>query len=168
MLDSFLLKPVNSRFLISIRNMSISSLGNCFFGIGVVVYSINKLGITIGVGQVLGYILLILSGILIMHSILFIASTTAIFFVKTGGLINTVFDIFQFGMKPDVIYNRITKIILTYIFPVLLIFNLPAKFLLNKITFESSLWGILFALTLVIISNYFWKVALRRYSSVSS
>jgi len=168
LLDSFLIKPINTRFLISIRNINFSSLFNAAFGIFVVSLSIQELDLTLNFFYITIYILFIINGVLIMYSILFIGATLSIYFSRTEGLMNTFFEIFQFGMKPDIIYEGTVKFVMTYIIPVLVIVNFPTKILLNKLSIINSLWGFGISILLLIISHVFWKISLKKYTSATS
>lgn len=168
LMDSFLLKPVNTRFLISLRNVNFSSLINAVFGILVVLISLKKLNIILNLLNVFIYILLIINGVIIMYSLLFIGATMSIYFIRTEGLMNTFFEIFQLGMKPDIIYEGIVKLIITYIIPVLVIVNFPVKLILNRLSISDLIWGFGVTILLMTISHVFWKVSLKKYTSTTS
>ncbi|MCK4261440.1 MAG: ABC-2 family transporter protein, partial [Halanaerobiales bacterium] len=114
-LDGFLLKPVSAKYLISVRNISLSSLGNVIFGIFLVVLAANKLQLPFSIIHLLGYLLLLINGVVIMYSSLFLMATLSIYFIRTEGIMNMLFEVFQFGMKPDMIYQGASRFILTYI-----------------------------------------------------
>jgi ABC-2 type transport system permease protein len=57
---------------------------------------------------------------------------------------------------------------LTFIVPVAFITTFPAAALIHKLEPVYALYGIGFALALLLLSAWFWKFALRFYASASS
>jgi len=167
-LDNFLLKPINSKFFISIRQISFSSFFNIFFGIFFVCYSSIQLNLDITIINITLYTLLVINGVVIMYSLLFIGAILSIHFSMTEGLMSAIFDLFQFGMKPEIIYNGILKLIITYIIPLLVIVNTPAKLLIDKISIYGVIWSFIASIGLYLFSNILWKKSLKKYSSATS
>lgn len=58
-LDGLLTKPVNPVFMLALRQFNLGLFSGVFFGIGFLIYAIKKGGLFVGVGEVLGYILLL-------------------------------------------------------------------------------------------------------------
>ena len=158
-LDNVLLKPINSRFYISVRRINVSSLLNMFFGIGLIIFFGQKMNMSYNIGKLAVYLLLVVNGVLIMYSILFMAATLSIYVNKSEGLITTLFDIFNLGMKPDSIYGGIFKTIITYVVPLLIIVNFPVKYMTQKLADYNVLWSIIVTVLLLLVSDIFWKIS---------
>ncbi len=167
-LDDILLKPVNSRILISMKQISLSSMINLIFGICLVIYSYMNLNITIRVSNVILYLILVINGVMIMYSILFMATTLSIFFGKTEELIMALFDIFQFGMKPEGIYKGVFKKVITYIIPLLVIANFPTIAVIGRLSMIHIVWGMIVTILLLVFSNILWNISLKKYCSATS
>ena len=167
-LDSFLLKPVSARYLMSVRNVNFSSLGNAIFGVVLVVVSVIKLGLSLSMVRVVSYILFILNGLTIIYSILFIVAALSIYFINTEGAMNIFFDIFQFGMKPDMIYRGVVKIVITYVIPLLVMVNFPVRILLNSLNLLDAIWGLSIGVLCFVLSEVIWRTSLKRYVGASS
>jgi ABC-2 type transport system permease protein len=70
---------------------------------------------------------------------------------------------------PDEAFRGAFKAVFTFALPVLLVSNVPVRVLADKVT---SLEGLLVLLGLGVvwslISEWFWRVSVRRYTSASS
>jgi len=167
-LDSFLLKPINPKYLISIKNLNFSSVASLIFGIVIIITSFCNLHIHISLLQLFLYIGFILNGVIIMYFILFSCAILSVYFIKTEGLIETFFNIFQFGMKPDIIYNYALKLVITYVIPVIVIVNFPAKLIIEGFSLMNFVWGFVVTVLMSVISSVLWKCSLKKYTGASS
>jgi len=70
---------------------------------------------------------------------------------------------------PDEAFKGAFKAFFTFALPVLLVSNVPVRVLADKLTSPVS-WLCLFGLGLVwaLISEWFWRLSVRRYTSASS
>lgn len=167
-LDQVLLKPIYSGFIVSLRSISFSSLGNVLLGFGVVIYGLIGQSQPISFIQIIMYLLFIVLGVSIMYSILFICATLAIYITRTEKLIEAIFGIFQISMKPDIIYKGFVKTVLTYIIPILLVVNFPTRIIIDQISLSNLLWGGFISIFFVALSQWFWMFSIKRYKSASS
>src|SRR5262252_8985543 len=74
-LDFLLLLPVNSRFIVSMRQIDLGSFINALFGVAVMGYAASKLGITPSAQHIAGFLALCVAGILIHYSLMFLLAT---------------------------------------------------------------------------------------------
>src|SRR5665213_3679593 len=76
-LDFMLLLPVNTRFLISLRQVDLGGFVNAASALGVMAYAGRQLHLVPTLAQVAGFLLLCLAGILIHYSLMFLLSAVA-------------------------------------------------------------------------------------------
>lgn len=156
-LDFALLKPIDTQFLVSLRRVSWSSLGNLFVGLGLLIYSCWQLAsrdgrphelsqlvrlsfglpvpeiepIAIGPVTVLLYIFYCLCGVAFMYSLMISLSATSIWLGRNTSLYDFWFYITNFARYPMEIYDgawgRPLRFAFSYILPVLLVVYVPAR-----------------------------------------
>ena len=70
---------------------------------------------------------------------------------------------------PDEAFKGAFKAVFTFALPVLLVSNVPVRVLADKAT-SPLMWGSLLALGAVwaVLSEWFWRISVRRYTSASS
>jgi ABC-2 type transport system permease protein len=168
-LDFMLLLPVNTRFIVSLRQVDLGGFVNAGSALAVVIFAMSKLGIVPGIADVIWYLLLILSGVLIHYSLMLLLSTLSFWTVRAQGIVWGYYSLFNIARYPDAAFRGAFKIIFTFALPMLLIGNVPARLLAS--TLENP-WrmGLVFGMCAVcfIVSEAGWRFALKRYTSASS
>lgn len=167
-LDLILLKPASSKFLLSLKRLNFSSVASLMFGIVMVIASYYNLNTNASFLIILLYLGFICNGVMIMYSILFSCAILSIHFLKTEGLIEVFFEIFQFGMKPEMIYGYGLRMIITYIIPVIVIVNFPVILIIEGFSLRNFLWGFMITILMILGSSMLWKNSLKKYTSASS
>lgn len=167
-LDIFLLKPINSRFLISFQTINWSSLITFLFGVSFTIYSVFQLENIPCIKNVAIYVVLIINGILLMYYLMFIGAIFSFYFYRTEMLMESVFEIFQIGMKPEFIYGQGLRMLFTYVVPVLVIVNYPAKILFDELSFFDLFWATGITVVLHLLTSFFWNYSLKKYNSATS
>ncbi len=176
-LDFALLKPIDTQFLLSLRKINWSSLGNFLVAILVLVYAtrhINHSQFT-WVQYVL-YPFYIVCGVLILYSIMFSLASTSIWLGRNQTLYDFWFYITNFSRYPLEIYSGnplgvALQTVFTYVIPVLLVINVPARMMAKPLT-DQYAYLAAFALVATVLclvaSRWVFKRALDSYRSASS
>jgi ABC-2 type transport system permease protein len=169
-LDLALLQPIDSQFAVSTRRFGLDSLVSAGVSIFVVAVSLAKLGVAPGPLQVMLYVLCVVLGLGVHYSILFGLATMSIWIIRAHGLIYGYFNIFNIGRTPDTVFRGLFKLFFSWVIPVIIVANVPARVLARG--FESpwpSIIHLFLATALVIVTTRtFWFFALRRYAGASS
>ncbi len=168
-LDFMLLLPVNTRFLISFRQVDLGGFVNAVGALCVIGYALHRLHYTPGVAQFLGFILLVLIGILIHYSLMLMLSASSFWTVRAQGIVWGYYNLFNIARLPDEAFRGAFKAFFTFALPMLLVSNVPVKLLVDKLgsPFEMLLLVSLAALIFT-ASELLWRTALKRYTSASS
>lgn len=168
-LDFMLLLPVNTRFLISFRQVDLGGFVNAAGALCVIGYALHRLGHTPGVAQFAGFVLLVLVGILIHYSLMLMLSATSFWTVRAQGIVWGYYSLFNIARLPDEAFRGAFKAVFTFALPMLLVSNVPVKLLVDKLgsPFEMLLLVSLAALIFT-ASELLWRTALKRYTSASS
>ena len=183
-LDFALLKPIDTQFLISFRRVSWSSLANFVAGLVIMVVALSRLAtrevdpyVPSWTAVVL-YVVFCACGVAIMYSLMICLSATSIWLGRNQTLYNFWFYITNFSRYPMEIYNRGwgTPLygLFTFVVPVLVVVNVPARLLANPISprtdFDYFLigWAVIATVLSVALSRWVFRSALSSYRSASS
>ena len=111
-------------------------------------------------------------GIAMHYSIMLNLAAVSFWIVRAQGLVYGYFNFLNIARYPDVIYPRLFRLIFSWIIPVVIVANIPARLLIksfgqpglvdaapdrrrHRLSFSGS-------------SRIFWRFAFRHYSSASS
>lgn len=167
-LDFFLLQPANSQFLVSIRKIDLGAIINASIGLSFVFYAVMKLGIQPSPRKVLGYVFLVLNGVLINYALMLSIVTLSFWIIRAQGLVYGYYNLFQISRIPREAFTQGVRLFFTFILPMLVVANFPAKLL--AVDLES--WKIAAAALLtaffLLASSAWFRFGLRNYMSASS
>jgi len=168
-MDFFLLLPINTRFLISLRQVDLGAFVNAASAVAVMLYAGHHLALTPSVAQITGFLLLCACGLVIHYSLMFLLSSVSFWTVKAQGIVWGYYNLFNIARLPDSAFQGFFKMFFTFALPMLLVGNVPAKLVVNKLSapFDMAL-VLIMAVLLLGISELGWRFSLRRYTSASS
>ena len=168
-MDFLLLLPVNTRFIVSLRQVDLGAFVNALFAVAVMLFAADKLKLHPTFFQLAGFSALCAAGILIHYSLMFMLAAISFWTVRAQGIVYGYYNLFNIARMPDDAFRGAFKAVFTFALPVLLVSNVPARVLADKAT---SLSGLLVLLGLgvawALISEWFWRLSMRRYTSASS
>jgi ABC-2 type transport system permease protein len=164
-LDFYLLKPMRLRALLPFLSFDTRHIWP--FLVCLVLFIWKAYPHMASIPQIFLVLLYLVIGIIIIFSFtLFFVSLT--FWV---GRNNAVFDLsieFPELIKlPTTFFGGIPEFIFTYILPVILIANPVYQFVFGVIVIKFLVIAALYTATTLILSNIFWTVSLKRYTSAS-
>ncbi len=168
-MDFLLLLPINTRFIVSLRQVDLGGFVNALFAIAVMLYASSKLNLHPTFAQLAGFSVLCFVGILIHYSLMFMLAAISFWTVRAQGIVYGYYNLFNIARMPDDAFRGAFKAAFTFALPVLLVTNVPVRVLADKITSPSS-WLVLLGLCAfwALVSQQFWKISVRRYTSASS
>jgi ABC-2 type transport system permease protein len=165
-LDFVLLKPISSQFWLSFHSFSLWGLPDLLFGLGIIFYAGNMLGV--GVEAYLLSAIPLIFGMIILYSLWFILGATSIWFTKIYNITEVLKGLLEAGRFPMSAYPAAYRFFFTFVIPVMFLTTVPAETLLGRVNPLLVIGGGCLALVLSILSNQFWRFALRFYTSASS
>lgn len=169
-LDFLLLLPINTRFVVSLRQVDLGAFVNAASGAGVIVYAAHQLHYVPTLAHVLGFLALCLAGILIHYSLMFLLATISFWTVRAQGIVWGYYNLFNIARLPDEAFQwGVFKVVFTFALPMLLVSNVPVRVLTNKLVHAGPIF-LLVAMSVAcfVISELGWRASLRRYTSASS
>ena len=168
-LDFLLMLPVNTRFIVSVRQMDLGAFVNAATAVAVMFYAANQLALTPSAGLILGFLVLCAAGIIIHYSLMFLLATISFWSVKAQGVVWAYYNLFNIARLPDAAFKGLFKVFFTFAIPMLLVSNVPAKLLVRKLGSPLEMLLLLaMAVICLTISEAGWRVSVRRYTSASS
>src|SRR5256712_5161099 len=81
-LDFLLLLPVNTRFVVSLRQVDLGAFVNAGFAVAIMAYAARQIPLVPSPVQVLGFLVLCVAGILIHYSLMFLLATISFWTVR--------------------------------------------------------------------------------------
>lgn len=169
-LDSLLVLPMDSQFAVSTKQFGLDSLLNALLGGVVVIVSLIQLHVVPRGIAFLLYAVAVIFGVAIHYSIMLALAAVSFWIVRAQGLVYGYFNFLNIARFPDVIFPRLFRFVFSWIIPVIIVANIPARLLIKPL--DQPLWLMLHLLVAgsiaVALSRLFWLFALRRYSSASS
>jgi ABC-2 type transport system permease protein len=183
-LDFALLKPMDTQFLVSFRKVDWSALSNMLVAIILIIYSLGKLA-----GQetnpwqfdlitLILFLFYVGCGATVLYCLMTCLSATSIWLGRNQSLYDFWFYITNFSRYPMEIYQRgwgkPLWAVFTFVIPVLLVVNIPARILAQPLHPRASwewplaIFAIFATVVCVIASRWVFQRALMSYRSASS
>jgi ABC-2 type transport system permease protein len=179
-LDFAILKPIDTQFLISLQKVDWSSLANFLLGLGLLAASLWNLTtreqdpLLLEPLVLVLYPLYVLCGVAILYSLMISLSATSIWLGRNQTLYDFWFYITNFSRYPMEIYEGTwgtpLRLIFTFVVPVLVVVNVPARLLALPLHRDWPLAGFALIATAgsLIASRIIFQRAMASYRSASS
>ncbi|MEH1793659.1 ABC transporter permease [Nostoc sp.] len=165
-LDFILLKPIRSQFWLSTHTLSPWGLPDIIFGCIIIGYAGKRLGVGIN-GYLLGIVPLLFSFV-ILYSLWFMLGATSIWFIKVYNATEVLRGLLEAGRYPIAAYPTAYRFFFTFVMPVAFLTTVPAQALLGRSEISWLIGAAILAVALFFASTWFWRFALRFYTSASS
>lgn len=168
-LDFLLTKPVNSQFHATLRQLAVWNFPDLLIGLAVLIYALMQLGVQPSLAQVVLFVVLLLAATLMLYSLVLMLVTSAFWFVQVNNILELLFAFYETGRFPVAVYPQWLRAVLTFIVPIAFITTVPAEVVLDRLVDPRLVaYALGMALVLFVGSGWFWRYAVRRYSSASS
>lgn len=168
MLDYYITKPVNSQFIISLRNIEIGSLISVLAGIAITLYALVAGNIPITFGRIILYVFAIFHALLVEYAVYFIMTCLSFWTIKADFVEKVHGIVCYFSTRPVDIYKGFIRFILCYILPYGFVITIASKSAVKNIEADVYITFLILSWCFFGDSILFWRFSLRRYSSASS
>jgi ABC-2 type transport system permease protein len=159
---------VNTRFVVSLRQVDLGAFVNAASAVGVMIYAGHRLQLSPTAGQVLAFLLLCVAGIVIHYSLMFLLATISFWTVRAQGIVWGYYNLFNIARMPDEAFEGLFKAIFTFAIPMLLVSNVPVRVLVDKLVWPWPLLLVLMSVVCFAVSEWGWRASIRHYTSASS
>jgi ABC-2 type transport system permease protein len=168
-LDFLLLLPVNTRFVVSLRQVDLGAFVNATFALALMAYAAHQMNFVPNPLQVFGFFTLCIVGIVIHYSLMFLLATISFWTVRAQGIVWGYYNLFNIARMPDEAFAGLFKAVFTFAIPMLLVSNVPVRVLVKPATsLQSALLLLAMSVVCFTVSEWGWRASLRRYTSASS
>ena len=168
-LDFLLLLPVNTRFVVSLRQVDLGAFANAGFAVATMGYAAKQLHLVPTLLQLTGFLALCLAGVLIHYSLMFLLASISFWTVRAQGIVWGYYNLFNIARLPDEAFHGLFKAVFTFALPMLLVANVPVKLLAHKLNSPLEMLVLLgMALVCLVVSEAIWRVSVKHYTSASS
>ena len=168
-LDFLLLLPVNTRFVVSLRQVDLGAFVNTSFAVAVMAYAARQMHLVPSLLQVSGFLVLCVAGIAIHYSLMFLLAAICFWTVRAQGIVWGYYNLFNIARMPDEAFGGLFKALFTFAIPMLLVSNVPVRVLAGKLASPGQLLLLLvMGVVCFVVSEFGWRLSIRRYTSASS
>lgn len=183
-LDFALLKPIDTQFLISLQRIEWSAVPNLLSGLLLLFVSVWHLStgegehVVLSPWMVVMYPLYIFCGVALLYSLMISLAATSIWLGRNQSLYDFWFYITNFSRYPMEIYTGTygtpLRIAFTYILPVMVVINVPARILAqplrgdDPLTLQLAILAPIMTVVCLMLSRMVFVQALKSYRSASS
>lgn len=166
-LDSVLLKPLDSQFMLSFQYISVYNVVRIILSIVFTGLMLQIAGISFSLFYFILFLFLAVLGIIILYAFWYIVLTLLIWFPDLYNLVETLYAIDSITRFPPNLLSEMRVFFVFIFLPLTLVVATPAKALLHKVTTIDVLLMSMTAVIILFVSRKFWKFALRYYTSAS-
>jgi ABC-2 type transport system permease protein len=167
-MDFILTKPINTQFFVSMRTVVFWHLSDVALGIAIIGVGLVRLHAELTLPSLAVFALMLLAGGATMYALALMLVTTAFWLVRIDNIIEVFNAFYQAGLYPISVYRGAVRIFFTFIIPIAFITTVPAASLIDKLDPVYAVYSVALAVSLFALGTWFWRYALRFYSSASS
>ncbi len=177
-LDFVLLKPIDTQFLVSFQRIEWSSLTNVAFAVVLGGYALARLGYVPTPLSCGLYVLYVACGVAIFYSLMISLASASVWLGRNQALYDFWFYLSNFARYPrEIFQGRVGspfRWVFTFVVPVLVVVNVPARFLVRPLAPSTVEEWLLPLFTLGVsgaglcLSRWLFNRSLASYRSASS
>lgn len=164
-LDQILLKPVDSQFSLSLWLVNYSALVRVLLGVGLIFYLVSFIGYSVSLIGFITFFLFLLAGIITLYGIWLIVCSLLIWIPEASNIVDLMYSVSGLSRFPPEMYSRLSGFLFSILIPLMFILVVPVKILTGKPELNEVITLIIVTIGSFLISRYFWKFALRHYTS---
>lgn len=174
-LDFALLKPIDTQFLVSLAKFDWSQLSNFLFAACVLIFGLVHIDYRPTVAAALLYPLYIACGVVILYSLTIALAATTVWLGRNQSMYEFWYYITNFSRYPLEIYNgplgTPLRLGFTFIVPVLIVVNVPARFLARPLThgdWQLAAFSLAATALSLVFGRWLFNRSIQSYRSASS
>lgn len=167
-LDSILLKPIDSQFIVSLTHINFPALFRMMIGIVALWYLASTGAITInGIYGVLGFASTLAMGFVLIYSIWYAFATLLIWFPQMDNIVEFLYLLNTASRYPVSFYREFGLFLVIMFSPFSMALTVPLQILMGNVDANGVLSLALTSIIFFAASRWFWFYALRHYTSAS-
>lgn len=167
-MDYTILQPVNSMFLVTFSRITIWRIWDLALAAALIVIGVNLSGDLVTPLHILTFILLALSGVIVIYSLWIALISLTFWFTKFDNNVTLLHALLDAGRYPATVYPVWLQIIVTFLIPVAVATTVPLQALRGDLEGWQIVMFLAIGIASFIVAAQVWKAGLKRYSGASS
>ena len=167
-MDYTLLQPVNSMFLVTFSRITVWRIWDLILAIVLIVVGVNSSGEIATPLNILTFILLTVSGAIVIYSLWIVLIALTFWFTKFDNNVTILSALMDAGRYPVTVYPVWLRIIVTFIIPIAVATTIPLQGLRGDLDLGRVLMFVAIGVISFLIASQVWKRGLKQYSGASS
>ena len=167
-MDYTLLQPINSMFLVTFSRITVWRIWDLILAIALILVGVNMSGDTTTPFQFVTFILLTVSGAIVIYSLWIMLIALTFWFTKFDNNVTILQALLDSGRYPVTVYPAWLRIIVTFVVPIAVATTVPLQALRGELSGSRVLLFIAIGIASFLVASRVWKAGLKRYSSASS
>ncbi len=167
-MDYTLLQPVNSMFLVTFSRITVWRFWDLILSFILIFIGIRMSGTTVTPPQFLTFLLLTVSGAIIIYSLWIVLIALTFWFTKFDNNVTILQALLDSGRYPVTVYPVWLRIIVTFIVPIAVATTVPIQGLRGDLTTSRVAMFLAISVVSFLIASQVWKRGLKQYSGASS
>ena len=167
-LDYTLLQPAPSMFLVTFSRITVWRIWDLVLAVILIVTGISISGDVTTPGSILTFLLLTVSGALVLYSLWIVLIALTFWFTKFDNNVTILQALLDAGRYPVSVYPVWLQVIVTYFIPIAVATNIPLQALRGELTPGRVLIYLGVSAAAFLVASRVWKAGVKRYSGASS
>ena len=167
-MDYTILQPVNSMFLVTFSRITVWRFWDLILAAILIVVGITKSGDVTTPLSTLTFILLTVSGAIVIYSLWIVLIALTFWFTKFDNNVTILAALLDAGRYPVTVYPVWLRIIVTFIIPIAVATTIPLQALRGELDLPRVLLFFVIGIAAFWVASRVWKAGLKRYSGASS
>lgn len=166
--DFYTTKPYDPMVLVTLKRPKIYTFVAVFFEMGLMIYAATHSGIAIGFSNLFWFLFLTILSLILFYFLEILTVVPAFWTTRIWALTDLMNRAIQFAKYPTAIFPVTLRIILSTLFPILVVSYFPARTLFYPPEFKYIIYMLLITILFGFITKGLWKLGEKRYGSASS
>ena len=167
-MDYTILQPVNSMFLVTFSRITVWRIWDLVLAVILIVVGINMAGDITTPLNILTFILLAITGTLIIYSLWIVLIAMTFWFTKFDNNVTILQALLDAGRYPSTVYPVWLRVIVTFVIPIAVATTIPLQALRGELEPSRILLFIGVSIISFWVATKVWKLGLKQYSGASS
>ena len=167
-MDYTLLQPINSMFLVTFSRITIWRIWDLVLAIVLIMVGINMTGDITTPLNILTFVLLTVSGAIVIYSLWIVLIALTFWFTKFDNNVIILQALLDAGRYPVTVYHVWLRILVTFVIPVAVATTVPLQALRGELSISRIMMFIVISIASFFVASLVWKRGLKQYSGASS
>src|SRR5512145_2934196 len=156
-MDYTLLQPVSSMFLVTFSRITVWRAWDLILAVILIVIGVNMSGSTTTPLSILAFILLTISGAMIIYSLWIVLIALTFWFTKFDNNVTILQALLDAGRYPATVYPAWLRIIVTFVIPIAVATTIPLQALRGDLNIQQIVTFLMVAVISFIVASQVWK-----------